>query len=82
LGETRKAIEHYEQALEISIKLKDRCEQEEKLIMLWIVYCNHGEPRETVEFLKKYLAIGKTIEDPWMIGFCEQELKELEESDE
>lgn len=78
LGENRKAIECYEQALEISIKLKDGCEQEEKLIMLWIVHCNLDEPREIVEFLKKYLAIGKTIEDPWMIGFCEQELKELE----
>jgi hypothetical protein len=28
------------------------------------------------------LAIGKAIEDPRIIGFCEQKLKELEGSDE
>mgnify|MGYP000963227941 CR=1 FL=1 len=78
LGEPRKAIKYYEQALEISIKLKDGCELSEKLIMLWIVYCNPSEPRETVEFLKKYFAVGKAIDDSWMIGFCEQKLKELE----
>ncbi|AKB74509.1 hypothetical protein MSLAZ_1248 [Methanosarcina lacustris Z-7289] len=83
LRENRKAIEYYEQALEISIEMEDGCKQEvENLILLWIAYCNLGEPRETVEFLKKYLAIGKAIEDPRIIGFCEQELKELEGSDE
>jgi hypothetical protein len=28
--------------------------------------------------LKKYFAVGKAIDDSWMIGFCEQKLKELE----
>jgi hypothetical protein len=30
--------------------------------------------------LKESLAIGKTIENPRLISFCEQKLKELEES--
>jgi tetratricopeptide (TPR) repeat protein len=64
LRENRKAIEYYEQALEISIEIEDGCKQEvENLILLWIAYCDLGEPRETVEFLKKYLAIGKAIEN-------------------
>lgn len=82
LGEPRKAIEYYEQALEISIKLNNGCELSEKLIMLWIVYCNASELGEKLGFLKKYLAIGKVIDDSWMIAFCEQKLKELEGSND
>lgn len=39
-----------------------------------------GESRKAIEFLKKSLAIGKSIEDPGMISFCEHILKDLEES--
>lgn len=41
-------------------------------------YSDLGEPRKAIEFLKKSLAIGKAIEDPRIIIFCESKLKELD----
>ena len=49
---------------------------------LGLAYSDLGEPRKAIEFLKESLAIGKAIEDPRIISFCEQKLKELEGSDE
>ena len=45
-------------------------------------YSGLGEPKKAIEFLKQSLVIGKAIEDPRIIGFCEQKLKELEGSNE
>jgi hypothetical protein len=44
---------------------------------LGLVYSHLREPRKAIEFLKKSLAIGKAIEDPRIVSFCEQKLKEL-----
>ncbi|WP_440948358.1 tetratricopeptide repeat protein [Methanosarcina sp. T3] len=47
-----------------------------------MAYSDLGEPRKAIEFLKQSLAIGKAIEDPRIICFCEQKLKELEGSED
>jgi tetratricopeptide (TPR) repeat protein len=45
-------------------------------------YSDLGEPRKAIEFLKESLAIGKAIENPRLISFCEQKLKDLEGSED
>jgi len=78
LGEPRKAIEYYVQALKISREIDDRHGEGYHLGNLGLVYSDLGEPKKAIEFLKESLAIGKSIEDPMIINFCEQKLKELE----
>lgn len=78
LGEPRKAIEYYEQALKISREIGDRRGEGVDLGNLGLAYSHLGEPRKAIEFLKQSLAIGKAIEDPRIISFCEKKLKELE----
>lgn len=78
LGEPRKAIEYYEQALKISREIGDRRGEGNRLGNLGLAYSHLGEPRKAIEFLKQSLAIGKAIEDPRIISFCEQKLKELD----
>lgn len=82
LGEPEKAIEYYEQAMKISKYVGYRRGEGNALGNLGLAYSHLGEPRKAIEFLKQSLAIGKAIEDPRIIGFCEQKLKELEGSDE
>ncbi|HII02044.1 TPA: tetratricopeptide repeat protein [Methanosarcinaceae archaeon] len=81
LGNVRKAIEYYEQALKISKEIGDRRGEGADLGNLGNAYSHLGEPRKAIEFLKQSLAIGKAIEDPRIISFCEQKLKELEGSE-
>lgn len=81
LGELRKAIEYYEQALKIAQEIGDRQGEGNQLGNLGIAYKNLGEPRKAIEFLKESLAIGKAIEDPRIISFCGQKLKDLEGSE-
>jgi hypothetical protein len=40
-------------------------------------YIDLGQLKTAVELLKKSLAIGKAIEDPRIISFCEKKLKEI-----
>jgi tetratricopeptide (TPR) repeat protein len=81
LGDQRKAIGYYEQALKISREIGDRPVEGIWLGNMGNAYSDLGEPRKAIEFLKKSLAIGKAIEDPRIISICEQKLKELEKSD-
>ncbi|MDQ1253582.1 MAG: hypothetical protein QG646_2754 [Euryarchaeota archaeon] len=82
IGETRKAIEHHEKALKIAREIGDRYGEGNHFGNLGLTYSQLGETRKATEFLKQSLEIGKAIEDPRIIGFCEQKLKELEGSDE
>ncbi len=45
---------------------------------LGLAYSDLGKTEKAIEFLKEALTIGKSIEDPRMIDFCEHILKELE----
>jgi len=45
---------------------------------LGLAYSDLGDGKKAIEFLKESLAIGKSIEDPKIINFCEQKLKDLE----
>ncbi|HHV24589.1 MAG TPA: tetratricopeptide repeat protein, partial [Methanosarcina sp.] len=82
LGEPRKAIEYHEQALKISREIGNRRGEGNHLGNLGNAYRNLGEPRKAIEFLKESLAIGEAIEDPRIVSFCEQKLKELEEAED
>lgn len=81
LRELRKAIEYYGQTLKITRDIGDKRGEGAVLGNLGNAYKNLGEPRKAIECLKQSLAIGKAIEDPKIIGICEQNLKELEETD-
>jgi len=81
LGEPRKVIEYYEQALKISREIGDRRVEGTVLGNLGNAYIRLGETRKAIEFLKQSLSIGKAIEDPRIISFCEKKLKELDGTD-
>jgi tetratricopeptide (TPR) repeat protein len=79
LDDPKKAIEYYEQALKIDREIGYRRGEGADLGNLGLAYRYLGEPKKAIEFLKESLAIGKAIEDPRIINFCKQKLKELEE---
>ncbi len=82
LGHVKKAIEYYEKALKIAKEIGDRRGESADLGNLGLAYSHLGEPRKAIEFLKQSLAIGKAIENPRLIEFCKQKLKELEGSED
>ncbi len=57
LGEPRKAIEFYEQALVIAREIGDRRGEGNALGNLGIAYLNLGEPRKAIEFYEQALVI-------------------------
>ncbi|WP_141706497.1 MULTISPECIES: tetratricopeptide repeat protein [Methanosarcina] len=61
----------------MSREIGDRRGEGNRLGNLGLAYYRLGEPRKAIEFLKQSLAIGKAIEDPRIISFCEKKLKEL-----
>ena len=63
LGEMRRAIEYYEQALTISREFGDRRDEGNHLISLGIAYAALGEVRRAIEYYKKALAISRVIGD-------------------
>ncbi|HEX6183769.1 MAG TPA: tetratricopeptide repeat protein, partial [Pyrinomonadaceae bacterium] len=63
LGETRRAIECYQQQLTIAREMGDRHNEGSALGNLGIAYSNLGEPRRAVEFHAQYLAIAREIGD-------------------
>jgi tetratricopeptide (TPR) repeat protein len=78
LGDVKKAIDYYEQALKISREIGDRWGEGNHLGNLGIAYHALGDGKKAIELLKESLTIGELIEDPRIISFCEQKLKELE----
>jgi tetratricopeptide (TPR) repeat protein len=78
LGEVNKAVDCYEQALVILREIGDRHGEGNHLGNPGLAYSDLGEPRKATELLKESLPIGTAIEDPRIIRFCEQKLKELE----
>jgi tetratricopeptide (TPR) repeat protein len=63
LGEARKAIEHYEQALAIHHETDDRQGQGDVLDSLGTAYRNLGEPREAIRYFEQALAIHRETGD-------------------
>ena len=63
LGETRRAIEHYEQALAISRDIGDRHGEGSDLGNLGNAYAELGETRRAIEHYEQALAIGRDIGD-------------------
>ena len=63
LGEPKKAIEYYEQALKISREIGDRRGEGNDLGNLGIAYSDLGEPRKAIEYYEQALKIAKEIGD-------------------
>jgi tetratricopeptide (TPR) repeat protein len=82
LGEPKKAIYYYEQALKISREIGNRFGEGTQLGNLGLVYTLLGKPKKAIVFLEKSLSIAKSIENPRQISFCEQILKGFEESED
>jgi tetratricopeptide (TPR) repeat protein len=63
LGETRKAIEFYEQRIAIALEIGDRRGEGNALGNLGNAYAALGETRKAIEFYEQYLAITREIGD-------------------
>jgi tetratricopeptide (TPR) repeat protein len=63
LGEPRKAIEFYEQALKISCEIGDRQGEGNRLGNLGLAYYHLGEPRKAIEYYDQALKISREIGD-------------------
>ncbi len=63
LGEPRKAIEHYEQALMISREIGDRRGEGNNLGSLGLAYSDLGEMRLAIEYYEQALMISRKIGD-------------------
>ena len=61
LGETRRAIEYYEQQLVIVREIGDRRGEGIALGNLGVAYKNLGETRRAIEYYEQYLAIAREI---------------------
>ena len=63
LGETRRAIEHYEQDLAIRRQIGDRRGEGSALGNLGLAYADLGETRRAIEYYERRLAIAREIGD-------------------
>jgi len=63
LGEVRRAIEYYEQALAIDLEIGDRQAEGADLGNLGSAYCRLGEVRQGIEYHEQALAIAHEIGD-------------------
>jgi tetratricopeptide (TPR) repeat protein len=63
LGETRRAIEHYEQDLAIAREIGHRRDEGAALVNLGRAYAVLGEPRRTIEYCEQALAMMREIGD-------------------
>jgi len=63
LGESRKAIEYYEQALKISREIGDRLGEENRLGNLGLAYYRLGEIKKAIEYYEQALEISREIGD-------------------
>ena len=63
LGETRKAIKHYEKALAISREIGDRRIEGVDLGNLGNAYADLGETRKAIEYYEQALAIARVMKD-------------------
>ena len=63
LGNVRKAIEYYEQALKIARKIGDRCGEGNHLGNMGLAYSHLGEPRKAIEYYEQALKIAREIGD-------------------
>jgi len=68
LGETRRAIAHYEQALKIAREIGDRRGEGADLGNLGLAYADLGEVRRAIEYHEQALAIRREIGDRRMEG--------------
>ena len=61
LGETRKGIEYYEQAMKIAREIGDRKGESANLGNLGNAYSDLGEPKKTIEYYEQALKIDREI---------------------
>jgi tetratricopeptide (TPR) repeat protein len=80
-GQPEEAVIYYKQSLIIDRETRNKKGEGINLVSLGMSYIALGQLEIAIEFLKQSLAIGKAIEDPRIISFCEKKLKELEGSD-
>ena len=79
LGDPRKAIEYYEQALKIAKEIGDRFGEGSDLGNLGSAYSDLGDPRKAIEYYEQALKIAKEIGDrlekePWKYGAAYSDL--------
>jgi len=77
LGQVDKAIEYHDQALVISREIGDRRNEGAWLGNLGNAYRDLGQVDTAIEYYEQALLIGKEIKYPWIIDFCEKNLKNL-----
>jgi tetratricopeptide (TPR) repeat protein len=65
LGEPRRAIEYYQQALAIAREIGDRRGEGNRLGNLGRTYAALGEARQAIEYLEQALSIFEEIESPY-----------------
>lgn len=63
LGETRRAVQFYEQQLAIVREIGDRRGEGNALGNLGLAYADLGEPRRAIQFYEQQLAIVREIAD-------------------
>jgi tetratricopeptide (TPR) repeat protein len=66
LGDPRKAIEYYEQALKIDKEMEDRQGEGVWLGNLGLAYRNLGDPRKAIEYLEQALEINPEDASAWL----------------
>ena len=77
LGQVKKAIDYYEQALVISKEIGDRQGEGSDLGNLGSSYSDLGQVKKAIDYYEQALVIGKEIKDPKLINFCEENLKSI-----
>jgi tetratricopeptide (TPR) repeat protein len=75
VGETRRAIDLFEQRLVIAREIGDRRGEGSVLANLGVVCANLGETPRAIAFYQQGLATGQAISDPRIISLCEEGLK-------
>jgi tetratricopeptide (TPR) repeat protein len=63
VGEARRAIKYYEQALPIARELGDRQSEGNHLNNLGLAYADLGEPRRAIEYYEQALAVAREMGD-------------------
>ena len=78
IGEFRKAIEYYEQALKIAKETEDRYSQGVLLGNMGRVYHLLGENGKAIVYYEQSLSLGREIEDQTIINYFKKKSRRTE----